>query len=121
MATQSSIEILTDEAIIDYTRGEETHSDATISFRVNLWREITVIRPIIYMPERDCSSAAKRLSLPVCSSLCPANEHTERENMKTLLRELEKENKGLRERIFGAMVRKNIDGFGAFEREEEEK
>jgi hypothetical protein len=26
-----------------YTKGEETHSDATISFRVNLWREITVI------------------------------------------------------------------------------
>ena len=84
-------------------------------------REITVIRPIIYMPERDCSSAAKRLALPVCSSLCPANEHTERENMKTLLRELEKDNKGLRERIFGAMVRKNIDGFGAFEREDAEK
>jgi transcriptional regulator with XRE-family HTH domain len=35
--------ILTAHMLSHYTRGEETHSDATISFRVNLWREITVI------------------------------------------------------------------------------
>ena len=36
---------------------------------------------------------------------------TERENMKNFLSELERENKGLRSRIFGALQRGNIDGF----------
>ena len=37
--------------------------------------------------------------------------NTERENMKQLLRQLEKDNKGLRHRIFGAIQRGNVDGF----------
>ena len=74
--------------------------------------DISVIRPLIYMYEREAAGAANRLSLPVTASLCPANKNTEREAIKLLLRDLEKENKGLRNRIFGAMVRGNINGLG---------
>ena len=81
-------------------------------------RDVTVVRPLIYMPERDCAGAARRLSLPVTPSACPANEHTERENLKALLRTLEKDNKGLRGRIFGAMIRGDVDGFGVLKGED---
>jgi tRNA(Ile)-lysidine synthase TilS/MesJ len=74
-------------------------------------KDITVIRPMIYMPEKDIRYFAGRVSLPVVKSTCPADGNTERESMKQLLHNLERENKGLRYRIFGALQRGNIDGF----------
>jgi tRNA(Ile)-lysidine synthase TilS/MesJ len=74
-------------------------------------KDITVIRPLIYMPERDVLSASRRLKLPVTPSLCPANEKTKREYIKNLLFDLEKTNKGLRQNIFNAMCKGNLDGF----------
>ena len=73
--------------------------------------DITVIRPFVYAPEKDIRYFANNVPLPVIESECPANRHTEREEMKELLRRLERENKGLRHRIFGAMPRANIDGY----------
>ena len=74
-------------------------------------KDITVIRPMIYMPEKDIRYFANRIELPVIKSPCPADGNTERESMKQLLHSLERENKGLRYRIFGALQRGNIDGF----------
>ena len=76
-------------------------------------KDITVIRPMIYMPEKDVRYFANRVELPVIKSPCPADGNTERESMKQLLHTLERENKGLRYRIFGALQRGNIDGFKA--------
>ena len=73
--------------------------------------DITLIRPMIYMPEKDVRYFASKVALPVWKSPCPADGNTEREEMKQLLAKLEKENKGLRYRIFGAMCRGEIDGF----------
>ena len=73
--------------------------------------DITLIRPMIYMPEKDVRYFASRAALPVVSSPCPADKNTEREEMKQLLAKLERENKGLRYRIFGAIQRGEIDGF----------
>ncbi len=72
---------------------------------------ITLIRPMLYMPEKDVRYFAAKAELPVVKSPCPADGNTEREEMKKLLANLEKENKGLRYRIFGAMQRAGIDGF----------
>lgn len=72
---------------------------------------ITLIRPMIYMPEKDVRYFAAKEQLPVIASHCPADGETERENMKKLLSELERNNKGLRHRIFGALTKGNIDGF----------
>ena len=76
-------------------------------------KDITVIRPMVYMPEKDVRYFANRVELPVIKSPCPADGNTERESMKQLLHTLERENKGLRYRIFGALQRGNIDGFKA--------
>ena len=73
--------------------------------------DLHVIRPLIYMPEKDVRYFAGKVELPVIESSCPADKNTERERMKELLHNLERENKGLRYRIFGAMQRANIDGF----------
>ena len=72
---------------------------------------IKLIRPMIYMPEKDVKEFTNKNELPVITSPCPADKTTERESMKQLLHALERENKGLRYRIFGAITRGELDGF----------
>ncbi len=74
-------------------------------------RRINLIRPMIYATEKDVRYFARQAQLPICASLCPEDKATERENMKNLLSELEKTNKGIKHRIFHAMCTGNIDGF----------
>lgn len=77
---------------------------------------LKLIRPMIYMPEKDVRYFASKNDLPVVKSVCPADGNTEREEMKNLLNELDRKHKGLRYRIFGAMQRGEIDGFKEFGR-----
>lgn len=72
---------------------------------------ITLIRPLIYMPEKDIRYFASKAELPVIKSPCPADGNTRREDMKQLVATLDREHKGLRYRIFGAIQRGEIDGF----------
>lgn len=74
-------------------------------------RKITLIRPMLYATERDVAYFTRRRELPVVENVCPEDKATERENMKRLLSELERNNKGLRHRIFHAMCKGEIDGF----------
>lgn len=69
------------------------------------------IRPMVMAPEKEVIRAARRLDLNVVKSKCPADGHTSRQKTKELLAELEKTNKGVTERIFGAMRRGKIDGW----------
>ena len=78
--------------------------------------DITLIRPLVYMPEKDVRYFANREQLPVVKSPCPADGHTEREEVKRLLNTLDRQHKGLRHRIFGAICRGEVDGFRLFER-----
>ena len=72
---------------------------------------IKLIRPMIYMPEKDVRDFAKKNELPVVESPCPADKNTQREEMKQLLHSLDVQNRGLKYRIFGAIARGEIDGF----------
>ena len=74
-------------------------------------RKINLIRPMIYATEKDVIYFARRQNLPVVASLCPEDHNTERENMKNLLADIEKTNKGLKHRIFKAICKGKIDGF----------
>ncbi len=80
-------------------------------------RDLTLIRPLLYAQEKDVEHYARHAdpALPIMSSPCPADKNTERESMKTLLRSLERENKGLRHRIFGAICKGELDGFKPFQ------
>lgn len=101
--------------------------DAVETFMLNLFYEgrlgcfspvsylsrcgLKIIRPMIYLPEKDIRYFTSKTELPVIQSPCPADGNTQREEMKHLLASLERENKGLRYRIFGALQRGGIDGF----------
>lgn len=72
-------------------------------------RDLTMIRPLIYVREREVTAAAERLNLPVVKSGCPANENTKREEIKLLINELSARYGDVPERIIGAMQRGSID------------
>lgn len=48
---------------------------------------VTVIRPLVFFPEKDAKAAAKRLELPVLPANCPVAGKTKREDMRLLLQE----------------------------------
>jgi tRNA(Ile)-lysidine synthase TilS/MesJ len=73
--------------------------------------DLRLIRPMIYLPEKDVRYFAGKAELPVIKSPCPADGETQREEMKKLLATLDREHRGLRYRIFGAMQRGEISGF----------
>ncbi len=66
-------------------------------------RGITLIRPLIYMPERYALGLARRLELPVVENTCPADGSSKRQYTHDLAARLEKENPGLKKRIFTAV------------------
>ena len=72
---------------------------------------LTLIRPLLYAEECDVRSFAERQALPVVTSTCPEDHATERERMKGVLRELEGSYHHLRERIFHAICKGELDGF----------
>ena len=72
---------------------------------------LKLIRPMLYMPEKDVRYFAAKAELPVVQSPCPADGNTQREEIHQLIAELDRKHKGLRYRIFGAIQRGEIDGF----------
>ncbi len=72
-------------------------------------KDITMIRPLVYVREREIEQSLERVELPIIKSACPANEHTKREDAKLLLRELSKTYGDVPERIVGALQRGAID------------
>lgn len=73
--------------------------------------DITVIRPLVYTPEKDIRYFINHSDLPILESPCPADKSTDREKVKQLLSSLDKENKGIKYRIFGAIQRAEVDGY----------
>ena len=62
---------------------------ATFSPKMHLAKaDITFIRPLINVRESDIIKLVKEEHLPVLASTCPANQHTRREDMKNLLKEI---------------------------------
>lgn len=74
-------------------------------------KDITLIRPFIYLPEKMVTSFINKENIEITKKVCPEDGNTDREKIKQLLSSLEKEDKGLKQRIFGAMERGEIDGF----------
>ena len=79
--------------------------------------EVTQIRPLLYVQEREVRGAVKRLGLPVVENPCPANGSTKREEMKELLRELDRQFPGVKKKIFGAIQRYPLYGWSREERQ----
>lgn len=73
--------------------------------------DLTVIRPFLYMDERDIMGFCNKYPLPIQKNPCPADGHTKRTYVKELVRKLNKEHPGTKERIFHAILHGNLDGY----------
>lgn len=73
--------------------------------------ELTVIRPLMYMKEADVIGFVHKYDVPVVKSPCPADGYTKREYVKNLLRQLNLENPGVKERMFTAIQNGNLKGW----------
>ncbi|MBR2283535.1 MAG: tRNA 2-thiocytidine biosynthesis protein TtcA [Ruminococcus sp.] len=74
-------------------------------------RDITLIRPLVLAPEKEIRRCAVRNELPIVRSVCPADGHTNRQKTKEFIAGMERQDKGFKDRIFGALVRSGIDGW----------
>lgn len=77
--------------------------------------DLTVIRPIMYVPEVDVIGFKNKYDLPVCKNPCPADGVTKREYAKNLLRQLNLDHPGTKDRMFRAIINGNIPGWPAKE------
>ncbi len=75
-------------------------------------KNVSVIRPLVFAPEKEIRKAASKNNLQIVKSKCPADGHTSRQRTKEFLAERERSDKGFTDRIFGAMRRSGIDGWG---------
>lgn len=74
-------------------------------------KNLTVIRPLILATEKEIRRAVKKNNIPVVKSVCPADGHTNRQKTKEFIAQMEYENHGFKDRIFGALQRSGIDGW----------
>ncbi|MCU6746687.1 MULTISPECIES: tRNA 2-thiocytidine biosynthesis TtcA family protein [Lachnospiraceae] len=73
--------------------------------------DLTVIRPILFVEEKDVIGFKNKYHLPVVKSKCPVDGYTKRQYAKELLHNLEKEHPGAKERMFHAILNGNIKGW----------
>lgn len=76
-------------------------------------RDLYVIRPLCFVHEADVMKAAVAANLPIIESKCPVDGRTSRETTKQFILSMDKQNPGFSEKIFRAMCRANINGWGA--------
>lgn len=72
---------------------------------------ITLIRPFIYLPEKEIKHFIRVSGITPSPKYCPADGSTNRQKTKEFLAAMEKENKGIKQRLFGAMERAGVGGF----------
>lgn len=78
--------------------------------------DMTLIRPFIYMDESDIIAFVSKENINVLKSPCPADGNTKREYCKQMLHNLMKENPGVKERLFTAIIRNEKDGWKEIQR-----
>lgn len=74
-------------------------------------KELYMIRPMIYVPERYIVNLVKRENLPVVKSACPADGVTERQEMSELLGQLGQKYENLPDKILHALQKGHISGW----------
>lgn len=73
--------------------------------------DLTVIRPMMFVNEKDVIGFQHLYQLPVLKNPCPADGHTKREYAKNLLKQLNHEHPGAKERMFRAILNGRIPGW----------
>lgn len=73
--------------------------------------KITLIRPMIYISEKEIKKFIKRNNIEVMPKVCPMDGVSKREDMKKMIINFEKEIPTIRANITGAIKRANINGW----------
>ena len=77
-------------------------------------RNMTLIRPLIYTTEKSVKEFCNKNALPIVKNNCPMDKNTVRQDVREMISEAEKKNKGVTHRIFRAIEKMGIDGFSDF-------
>lgn len=72
---------------------------------------LTVIRPLMYLAEADVIGFKNKMNLSVVKNPCPVDGFTKRQYAKDLLRQLNLEHPGTKDRMFHAILHGNIPGW----------
>ena len=75
--------------------------------------EMTKIRPMLYVYEREIIALAKRIDLPVLASSCPIDGSTARAEIKQLIAGLSTDRKNIKKQVFSAIQKSHISGWEA--------
>ena len=73
--------------------------------------KVTLIRPLIYAPEKEIRKFIKRENITVMQKNCPMDGVSKREDMKELLYKLSLKIPNVRANLMGAIKRANINGW----------
>ena len=79
--------------------------------RAGVWQ----IRPMLYAGEQRVASLAETLALPIVENPCPQDKASKRYEIKTLIKTLAADYPDLKSKVFGAMQRAPLDGWGKAE------
>ena len=74
-------------------------------------QDLYVIRPMLYIAEADVLGFTNKMEVPVVKNTCPVDGFTKREYIKNLIRTLNLENPGVKNRMFTAITNSNIRGW----------
>ena len=76
--------------------------------RAGVWQ----IRPMLYAGELRISNLAAKLNLPVIQSPCPMDKTSKRYEVKQFVKALQSDYPDIKSKIFGAIQRLPLDGWG---------
>ena len=82
---------------------------------------LTLIRPLIYVQEVDIVGFIHKNPLPICKNPCPVDKKTSREYVNNLTKQLNRENPGVKDRIFHGILQADFDDWPKRETKMEEK
>lgn len=74
--------------------------------------DVTQIRPMLYLDEKTVTGLVDAMALPLVPTTCPVDKTSKRAEIKSLIENLSESYPDLKERVFGAMQRLPLDGWG---------
>ena len=74
--------------------------------------DVTQIRPMLYIGEGSIVSFVREMGLPLVPTTCPEDKESKRAEIKALIARLSAEYPDLKSKVFGAMQRLPLDGWG---------
>ncbi|MGN0334118.1 MAG: ATP-binding protein [Lachnospiraceae bacterium] len=72
---------------------------------------LTIIRPMMYVPEAEVRGFENSYCLPVSKNPCPIDGSTKRAYIKNLIRQIQLENPGAKKRMFHAIISGDLPGW----------